>query len=119
MFDSVTNVQQNMDPRGKCQPRGMCTATAFCYWRCLRGRSRQATDDMFNKEMSLKEWVSMAMKENAEIEAVAATGLLFREDEHFGVKEQCILFIFEVAMGCLALSPSETSNMKEVMVSLN
>lgn len=80
---------------------------------------KKPTADMFNEEMSLKEWVSMAMEENAEIEAVAETGLLCREDEHFGAKEQCILSIFEVAMGCLALPPSERSNMKEVVVHLN
>ncbi|KAL1561708.1 non-specific serine/threonine protein kinase [Salvia divinorum] len=80
---------------------------------------KKPTDDMFNKEMSLKEWVSEAMEGDAEIEVVAAAGLLSREDEHFGAKEQCILSIFEVAMGCLALSPSERSNMIEVVVSLN
>ncbi|XP_042059245.1 receptor kinase-like protein Xa21 [Salvia splendens] len=80
---------------------------------------KKPTDDMFNEEMRLKEWVSKAMEENAEIEAVAATGLLSREDEHLGAKVQCILSIFEVALGCLAMSPSERSNMKEVVISLN
>ncbi|KAH6776576.1 hypothetical protein C2S52_014137 [Perilla frutescens var. hirtella] len=78
---------------------------------------KRPTDDMFNGEMSLKDWVSEALQENATSE-VADPGLLAREDGHFLEKEQCVSTIFDLAMKCLAFSPNERIKMVEVAASL-
>ncbi|KAH6834638.1 hypothetical protein C2S53_009175 [Perilla frutescens var. hirtella] len=78
---------------------------------------KKPIDDMFNEEISLKEWVSQALQENAGIEVVAP-GLLPKEDQHISAKEQCISSIFRLAMQCLTFSPGERSNMIEMVASL-
>ncbi|KAH6767779.1 hypothetical protein C2S52_018762 [Perilla frutescens var. hirtella] len=78
---------------------------------------KKPTDDMFSGEMSLKEWVSEALQENAATEIVALT-LLSREDHHFSAKEQCVSSIFNLAMKCLAVLPEERINMIEAVAAL-
>ncbi|KAI3465374.1 hypothetical protein Pfo_022037 [Paulownia fortunei] len=78
---------------------------------------KNPTDHMFGEEMSLKEWVSEALQENA-VSEVMAPGLVAREDQHFCVKEQCVSSIFDLAMKCLAVSPQERLNMIQTVAAL-
>ncbi|KAI3463733.1 hypothetical protein Pfo_020396 [Paulownia fortunei] len=78
---------------------------------------KKPTDDMFSETMSLKDWVSKALQENAVTE-VLAPGLIAGEDLHVTAKEQCISSIFDLAMKCLAVSPEERINMIEVVAAL-
>ncbi|XP_057785108.1 putative receptor-like protein kinase At3g47110 [Salvia miltiorrhiza] len=79
---------------------------------------KRPTDDMFNGEMSLKEWVKNALQENA-ISGIVAAGLLSREDPQFSAKLECVESIFELAMKCLAFSPEERINMMQVVAALH
>ncbi|KAG8378394.1 hypothetical protein BUALT_Bualt08G0132900 [Buddleja alternifolia] len=78
---------------------------------------KKPTDDMFSKEMSLKDWVSEALQEHAAIEVVAP-GLMETEDQHFSEKEECISSVFGLAMECLVILPEERINMTQTVAKL-
>ena len=78
---------------------------------------KKPTDDMFNEEMSLKEWVSGALEANA-INQVLAPALLSEEDGHFIMKHNWMISVFELAMKCLAVLPNERINMIEAAATL-
>ncbi|XP_042034612.1 probable LRR receptor-like serine/threonine-protein kinase At3g47570 [Salvia splendens] len=71
---------------------------------------KKPTDDMFDGEMRLKEWVSESLQENS---VPIAPVFLSSEDRDLCAKEQCVLSIFELAMKCLANTPHERINMIE------
>ncbi|XP_042035865.1 putative receptor-like protein kinase At3g47110 isoform X2 [Salvia splendens] len=71
---------------------------------------KKPTDDMFDGEMRLKEWVSESLQKNS---VPIAPALLSSEDRDLCAKEQCMLSIFELAMKCLAAAPQERINMIE------
>ncbi|XP_042036473.1 probable LRR receptor-like serine/threonine-protein kinase At3g47570 isoform X2 [Salvia splendens] len=71
---------------------------------------KKPTDDMFDGEMRLKEWVSESIQENS---VPIAPAMLSSEDQDFCAKEQCVLSIYELAMKCLATTPHERINMIE------
>ncbi|XP_047961854.1 LRR receptor-like serine/threonine-protein kinase EFR [Salvia hispanica] len=78
---------------------------------------KRPTNDMFNGEMSVKEWVSAALQENR-VSEIVAVGLLSRDDQYFESNEQCVSSVFDVAMKCVAFLPEERINMIEVVASL-
>ncbi|XP_042036475.1 probable LRR receptor-like serine/threonine-protein kinase At3g47570 isoform X4 [Salvia splendens] len=76
---------------------------------------KKPTDDMFDGEMRLKEWVSESLQKNS---VPIAPALLSSEDRDFCAKEQCVLSIFELAMKCLAVASHERINMIEATTTL-
>ncbi|XP_042033547.1 probable LRR receptor-like serine/threonine-protein kinase At3g47570 [Salvia splendens] len=78
---------------------------------------KKPTDDMFDGEKSLKEWVSEALLAN-EIIQVLAPALLPVRDRHFDMKMSEITSVFELAMKCLGISPDERINMIEAEATL-
>ncbi|GER35774.1 leucine-rich repeat protein kinase family protein [Striga asiatica] len=58
---------------------------------------KKPTDNMFCEDMSLKEWVHEALRDNAATEVVGLD-LLTREDEYFHAKEECVSSVFSLAM---------------------
>ena len=76
---------------------------------------KKPTDDMFDGEIRLKEWVSESLHENS---VPIAPALQSSEDQDFCAKEQCVLSIFELAMKCLATAPNERINMIEATTTL-
>ncbi|XP_057785174.1 putative receptor-like protein kinase At3g47110 [Salvia miltiorrhiza] len=79
---------------------------------------KRPTDDMFNGEMSMKDWVSEALQES-EVGEIVADGLLWRDDQHFESNEQCVSSVFDLAMKCLVFSPEERINMVQVVAALH
>ncbi|PIN15307.1 Serine/threonine protein kinase [Handroanthus impetiginosus] len=81
---------------------------------------KKPTDDMFSEYISLKDWVSRALQENAIIRVVDPCLLASEDqDQHFSIKEEhCVSSIFGLAMKCLAVSPKERINMIETVASL-
>ncbi|GAY68230.1 hypothetical protein CUMW_262510 [Citrus unshiu] len=57
---------------------------------------KKPTDEIFNEEMTLKHW----------------------EDIHFVAKEQCVSFVFNLAMACTVESPEQRINAKEIVTKL-
>ncbi|XP_042033883.1 probable LRR receptor-like serine/threonine-protein kinase At3g47570 isoform X3 [Salvia splendens] len=79
--------------------------------------SKKPIDDMFNGEMSIKEWVGKALNGN-QISVVVASVLVSIEDEHSSAKLECVTSVFELAMKCVAFLPHERINMKQVVAAL-
>ncbi|KAK6130555.1 hypothetical protein DH2020_035701 [Rehmannia glutinosa] len=78
---------------------------------------KKPTDNMFNGEMSLKDYVHEALQENV-VSEIVASNLLAREDQHFGAKEECVSSVFSLAIKCLTISPEERINIIETVAAL-
>ncbi|KAL1533676.1 non-specific serine/threonine protein kinase [Salvia divinorum] len=78
---------------------------------------KNPTNDMFDEERGIKEWVREALEQSAVAEIVPHA-LLSIEDQHFSAMEQCFLSLFELAMKCLVVSAEERINMIEAAAAL-
>ncbi|GAY42605.1 hypothetical protein CUMW_068210 [Citrus unshiu] len=74
---------------------------------------KKPTDEIFNGEMTLKHWVNDWLP--ISIMEVVDANLLSREDIHFVAKEQCMSFVFNLAMECTVESPEQRINAKEIV----
>ena len=77
---------------------------------------KKPTDEIFNGEMTLKHWVNDWLPIST-MEVVDAN-LLSQEDIHFVAKEQCVSFVFNLAMECTVESPEQRINAKEIVAKL-
>ncbi|KAH9714618.1 protein kinase domain-containing protein [Citrus sinensis] len=77
---------------------------------------KKPTDEIFNGEMTLKHWVNDWLPIST-MEVVDAN-LLSQEDIHFVAKEQCVSFVFNLAMACTGESPEQRINAKEIVKKL-
>ncbi|KAH9714592.1 protein kinase domain-containing protein [Citrus sinensis] len=73
---------------------------------------KKPTDEIFNGEMTLKHWVNDWLPIST-MEVVDAN-LLSQEDIHFVAKEQCVSFVFNLAMACTVESHEQRINAKEI-----
>ncbi|GAY66430.1 hypothetical protein CUMW_248700, partial [Citrus unshiu] len=77
---------------------------------------KKPTDKIFNGEMTLTHWVNNWLP--ISIMKVADANLISQEDVHFAAKEQCMSFVFNLAMECTAESPEQRINAKEIVTRL-
>ncbi|KAH9714609.1 protein kinase domain-containing protein [Citrus sinensis] len=77
---------------------------------------KKPTYEFFNGEMTLKHWVNDWLPIST-MEVVDAN-LLSQEDIHFVAKEQCVSFVFNLAMACTVESPEQRINAKEIVTKL-
>ncbi|KAH9714599.1 protein kinase domain-containing protein [Citrus sinensis] len=77
---------------------------------------KKLTDEIFNGEMTLKDWVNDCLPIST-MEVVDAN-LLSQEDIHFVAKEQCVSFVFNLALECTMESPEQRINAKEIVAKL-
>ncbi|KAH9714606.1 protein kinase domain-containing protein [Citrus sinensis] len=75
---------------------------------------KKPTDEIFNGEMTLKHWVNDWLPIST-MEVVDAN-LLSQEDIHFVAKEQCVSFVFNLAMECTMEFPKQRINAKEIVM---
>ena len=73
---------------------------------------KKPMDEMFSRDLTLKSWVESLA--DSMIEVVVAN-LLRREDEEFATKLSCLSSIMVLALACIAESPKERINMKDVV----
>ncbi|GAY65825.1 hypothetical protein CUMW_244030, partial [Citrus unshiu] len=73
---------------------------------------KKPTDEIFSGEMTLKRWVNDLLP--ISVMEVVDANLLSQEDKHFMTKEQCVSFVFNLAMKCTVESPWERINVKEI-----
>ncbi|KDO41430.1 hypothetical protein CISIN_1g039276mg, partial [Citrus sinensis] len=73
---------------------------------------KKPTIKFFHGEMTLKHWVNDLLPNS--VMKVVSANLLSREDEHFMTKEQCMSFVFNLAMECTVESPNQRINAKEM-----
>ncbi|RVW22771.1 Receptor kinase-like protein Xa21 [Vitis vinifera] len=76
---------------------------------------KKPTDEMFVGDLTLKSWVESLASTVMEF---VDTNLLDKEDEHFAIKENCVLCIMALALECTAESPEERINMRDVVARL-
>ncbi|ESR63269.1 hypothetical protein CICLE_v10013944mg [Citrus x clementina] len=79
-------------------------------------KGKKPTDEIFNEEMTLKHWVNDWLP--ISIMKVIDANLLSREDMHFVAKEQCVSFVFNLAMECTVESPQQRINAKKIVTRL-
>ncbi|ESR49565.1 hypothetical protein CICLE_v10033336mg, partial [Citrus x clementina] len=77
---------------------------------------KKPTDEIFSGEMTLKRWVNDLLP--ISVMEVVDANLLSQEDKHFVTKEQCVSFVFDLAMKCVVESPEERINTKEIVTRL-
>ena len=77
---------------------------------------KKPIDEIFNEEMTLKHWVNDWLP--ISIMEVVDANLLSREDIHFVAKEQCVSFVFNLAMECTMEFPKQRINAKEIVTRL-
>ncbi|KAL3523127.1 hypothetical protein ACH5RR_015961 [Cinchona calisaya] len=73
-------------------------------------------NEMFGENLSLKSWVNDSMP-NA-LANIMDAKLIRESDEYFLVKMECISSIMKLALNCTRESPTERSNIKDVLVAL-
>ncbi|GER51710.1 leucine-rich receptor-like protein kinase family protein [Striga asiatica] len=78
---------------------------------------KKPTDAIFNEEISLKEWVCEALRQNAVAEVVVPD-LLASGDQHLSATEECVSSILHLAMKCLPVLPDERIDMIEAAAAL-
>jgi LRR receptor-like serine/threonine-protein kinase FLS2 len=81
--------------------------------------TRKLIDEMFDEEMSLKQWVSNSLFTNAIVEVVDTNLLIIEEDHAFVSKRECLSAIMKLYIACCAESPEERINMQEDLAMLN
>ncbi|EEF29782.1 serine-threonine protein kinase, plant-type, putative [Ricinus communis] len=79
--------------------------------------SRKPTDDMFNEEMNMKQWVQESLAGG--VTQIADPNLLRIEDEHLSAKKDCIISMMQLALQCSADLPEERPNIRDVLSTLN
>ncbi|XP_020416818.1 receptor kinase-like protein Xa21 isoform X2 [Prunus persica] len=85
---------------------------------------RKPTDEMFDGEMNLKQWIANSLVfPDAMIDEVVDANLLGigteQEDDDHVRKRDCLSSIMRLAIACCAESPEERVNMKEAVARLN
>ena len=78
---------------------------------------KKPTDEMFSGEMTLKRWINDLL--SVSVMEVVDANLLTREDRHFAAKQQCVSFVFNLAMECTIESPERRINAKEIVTELS
>ncbi|KDO48828.1 hypothetical protein CISIN_1g037042mg, partial [Citrus sinensis] len=77
---------------------------------------KKPTNEIFNEGMTLKHWVNDWLL--ISIMKIVDGSLLSREDIQFVAKEQCMSFVFNMAMECTVESPEKRINAKEIVTRL-
>ncbi|CAL2252234.1 unnamed protein product [Prunus armeniaca] len=85
---------------------------------------RKPTDEMFDEEMNIKQWVANSLLlPDAKIDEVVDANLLGigteQEDDDHVRKRNCLSSIMRLALACCAESPEERISMKESVATLN
>jgi LRR receptor-like serine/threonine-protein kinase FLS2 len=78
---------------------------------------KKPTDDMFGEGLNSKHWVKESIHRNSIMEVVDSS-LISEDSEHFPAEEECVSSVLRLAIGCLADSPQERINMREIVARL-
>ncbi|XP_048435863.1 putative receptor-like protein kinase At3g47110 [Pyrus x bretschneideri] len=80
---------------------------------------RKPTDEMFDGEMNLKQWIVDSLFLNAAIDEVLDADILgTEEDGDFLSRRDCLSSVMRLALACTAALPGERINMKDVAITL-
>ena len=77
---------------------------------------KKPTNEIFSVEMTLKRWVNDLLP--ISVMEVVDANILSQEDKHFVTKEQCVSFVFNLAVECTVESPEKRINTKEIVTRL-
>ena len=74
---------------------------------------KKPTDEIFSDEMSMKHWMKSSLPNG--IIGIVDSSLVHEDDEHFAIKANCMPSIMGLALDCLAESPDDRMDMKNVV----
>ncbi|KAK1371877.1 receptor kinase-like protein Xa21 [Heracleum sosnowskyi] len=77
---------------------------------------KKPTDEMFSEEMSLRNWVNVALHDS--IYDVVDKNLVANDSEHLPAKEQCVSSILSLALDCTTIYAAERPTIEDVVVRL-
>lgn len=80
---------------------------------------RKPSDEMFNGDLSLRNWVSGYMRNGLIISAIDSNLLRSFEEQLAEVQVDCISLIMEVALDCTTDSPRDRKSIEEVLSTLH
>ncbi|KAJ8762042.1 hypothetical protein K2173_006644 [Erythroxylum novogranatense] len=75
---------------------------------------KKPTDEMFNGEMSLKQWVLNSLSAGIIVQTIDSNLMITTEGEQFVAKEECLSSIMSLALQCCEESPDMRIEMREV-----
>ncbi|WCJ42295.1 Receptor kinase-like protein Xa21 [Euphorbia peplus] len=78
---------------------------------------RRPTDDMFNEDMSIKQWIKELLPSG--VAQFADPNLIRVNEQHLFSKTNCISSIMDLAMNCCEETPKDRMSSKEVVSALN
>lgn len=78
---------------------------------------KKPTDHLFGEELNLKHWFSKAIQAKS-IVSVVDSNLITQEDRQFYARKQCLFSNLRLGLDCLADSPRERTNMREIVTRL-
>ncbi|XWS56645.1 hypothetical protein CRYUN_Cryun09bG0103800 [Craigia yunnanensis] len=74
---------------------------------------KKPTDEIFSEEMSMKHWMKRSLPNG--IIGIVDSSLVHEDDEYFVIKAYCMSSIMGLALDCLAESPDDRMDMKNVV----
>ena len=77
---------------------------------------KRPTHEMFQGEFNIKQWVKESYP-NVIMEIIDPK-LLIEDEQHFAIKQNCLVSIMGLAFDCSAESHSERKTMKDALVAL-
>ncbi|KAK9232726.1 hypothetical protein WN943_022974 [Citrus x changshan-huyou] len=109
-FDVEFEIMKKYGREGRVSANGDVYSFGIMLMETFTGK--KSTDEIFNEAMTLKQWVNDWLPISTM--EVVDVNLLSQEDVHFVAKEQCVSFVFNLAMACTVESPEQRINAKEI-----
>lgn len=78
---------------------------------------KKPTDDIFGEELNLKQWITKSLHADS-IMDVVDSNLVGHEDVQLHGRKECLADIFHLGLDCLAESPRERINMRDILLRL-
>ncbi|KAL8048935.1 hypothetical protein ABFX02_07G100300 [Erythranthe guttata] len=79
---------------------------------------KSSSDDMFDGDLTLKNWVQSSINNESSSEVIDANLLNTENEQGFEKNVQCVSSILDLALKCCAESSGDRINMKEVLTEL-
>ncbi|EYU40944.1 hypothetical protein MIMGU_mgv1a022927mg [Erythranthe guttata] len=79
---------------------------------------KRPSDDMFNGDLTLKNWVQSSLNNESSSEVIDANLLNSENEQDFEKNVQCVSSILDLSLKCCAESSGDRINMKEVITEL-
>ncbi|PRQ29641.1 putative protein kinase RLK-Pelle-LRR-XII-1 family [Rosa chinensis] len=110
LFIKLRDKRNSFEKRGCVYSFGIVLMETFT--------KRKPTDEMFGREVSMKQWVADSLFPGGMVEVVDANLFGTEEDDDFASKE-CLSSLMRLALVCCAESPEKRISMQDALAMLN